>query len=142
MTVSCGGGDRCAFDLLDFGLLEHLAALARAQKAQERDQIFPRVELRLVLEPDSRSVDERNGRHELGVEAQLGGFSCFLLEIERFVVGGPAYLWRRVEQIPRYPVELTLDLLARDDAIDQVDGRQLCIPGRLRVIAAEAPDKL
>ena len=44
---------------------------------------------------------------------------------------------RRVEEVSRHPLELTLDLLAPDDTVDRVDGGQLSVPDRLGVILPE-----
>ncbi len=49
------------------------------EEPQQSDQVFPRVKLRLVVEPHCRPVEERRARHELGVEAQFGREVGFLL---------------------------------------------------------------
>ena len=73
------GSDRRPLDVVDIRLLEDLAAFSGGEEPQQSDQIFPRVKLRLVVEPHGRPVEERRARDELGIEAQFGREVGFLL---------------------------------------------------------------
>src|SRR5262245_40609539 len=93
-------GDGVAFDLVHLRVFEYLTALAAAKKAEKRNQIFPRVELRLVVVTHARVVDKRHRVNVRGVEPKLRRQVGFSLQIDgvAFLIG-PAGRGRRVEEV-------------------------------------------
>ena len=89
------------------------------------------MKLRLVVVADARLVEERHFVDEFGIEPKPLGKCCLFRKIDgnRLVIGSRP-VGAGVEQESRHPVELALDLLAPDDAIDGVDGGELRVPDR------------
>ena len=86
MAALGGGGDaRRGFDLFHVRALEHIAAFPGNQP-QQRQQIFGRMEFRLVVVADAGAVDERNAGKIFGVEPELVRRLRFFAQIG-FLIG-------------------------------------------------------
>src|SRR4051794_39317340 len=95
------------------------------------------MELRLVVVANAWPIEQRNALDKLRVDAQVIRERRFIAQRTRRLFPIPPRSRITVEQLPRDPFELALDLSPPDQRVDRVDGGESRIPHRLRVILAE-----